>query len=109
MLTRLCTAFAFATIVRRCSPTFDACASACLGCALANPTNKLSELVYHFPIDTPFRVLFIDGYSAGHQSSFEGDKTYLIVCCGMMGFAIMEPVKHATSATFASALMKILL
>jgi hypothetical protein len=47
------------------------------------------------------------GYSAGRQSSFKGDKTYLIVCCGKTVFAIMEPVKHAMSATFTSALMKI--
>ncbi len=81
--------------------------SACPGCALANPTNKSSELVNHFPINAPFKVLFVDGYSAGRQSSFKGDKTYLIACCGMTGFAIMEPVKHTMSTTFASALMKI--
>jgi hypothetical protein len=82
--------------------------SACPGCTLANPThNKSSELVYHFPLNAPFWVLFVDGYSAGRQSSFKGDKTYLIVCYGMTGFAGMEPVKHATSAPFASPLMKI--
>jgi hypothetical protein len=82
--------------------------SACPGCALANPThNRSSELVYHFPIDAPFRVFFVNGYSSGQQSSFEGNETYLIVCCGMTGFAVMEPVKHATTTTFAAGLMKI--
>ncbi len=81
--------------------------SACPDCALANPTNKLSELIYHFPIDAPFKVLFVDGYSTGRQSSFKEDEAYLIACCGMTSFSIMEPVKHATSTTFASALMKI--
>jgi hypothetical protein len=60
-----------------------------------------SELVYHFPIDVPFQVLFVNAYSAGQHSSFEGDETYLIECCGMTGFAIMEPVKHTTSSIFA--------
>ncbi len=81
--------------------------SACPGCTLTNPTNKSLELVYHFPINAPFRVLLVDGYSARCQSSFEGDKTYLLAYCGMMGFAIMEPVKHATSTTFASALIQL--
>jgi hypothetical protein len=82
--------------------------STCPGCALTNPTPHISlELVYHFPIDAPFQVLFVHGYSASQQSSFEGNKTYVIACCGMTGFAVMEPVKHDTSATFASALMKV--
>ena len=47
--------------------------SACPGCALANPTRSTSsELVYHFPIDAPFRVLFVNGYSAGKHSGFKG-------------------------------------
>jgi hypothetical protein len=78
------------------------------GCALANPTkSKLSELVYNFPIKAPFLVLFIDAYSAGKHSSFNGSKTYLIACCGMTGFASMEPIQHPNSKTFASGIMKI--
>jgi hypothetical protein len=43
--------------------------NACSGCALSNPTRStFSELVYHFLIDAPFRVLFVDGYSAGKHS-----------------------------------------
>jgi hypothetical protein len=40
--------------------------NACPNCALANPTkSKSSELVYNFPIEAPFLVLFVDAYSAG--------------------------------------------
>jgi hypothetical protein len=82
--------------------------SACPGCALANPTRSTSsELVYHFPIDAPFRVLFVDGYFAGKHSGFEGCEVYLIAACGMTGFSVMEPVQHATSSSFASGIMKI--
>ena len=57
---------------------------ACPGCALANPTQKISsDLIYHFPIEAPFKVLFVDAYSAGKYSGFEGSKVYLIACCGM--------------------------
>jgi hypothetical protein len=52
--------------------------NACPGCALSNPGCKTSsKLVYHFPFEAPFRVLFMDAYEAGNHSSFEGDKVYL--------------------------------
>ncbi len=77
--------------------------NACPGCALANPTkSKLSELVYYFPIKAQFLVLFVNAYSAGKHSSFNGSKVYLIACCGMSGFASMEPIQHANSKNFAS-------
>ncbi len=82
--------------------------NACPCCALSNPGRKTSsKLVYHFPIKAPFRVIFMDSYKAGSHSSFEGDKEYLLSCCGMTGFAVMEPIKHANSQNFASAIMKI--
>ncbi len=81
---------------------------ACPGCALSNPGHRTSsELVYHFPIEAPFCVLFVDAYKVGDHASFEGDEAYIISCCGMTGFAAMEPVKHATSQTFALVVMKI--
>jgi hypothetical protein len=81
---------------------------ACPGCALANPTkSKLSKLVYNIPIEAPFLVLFVDAYSVWKHSSFDGSKVYLIVCCGMSGFASMEPIQHAHSKTFTSDIMQI--
>jgi hypothetical protein len=83
---------------------------ACPGCALSNPTrNKSFELVYGFPIEAPFLVMHFDAYSAGKHSGFEGSDVYLIGCCGMSGFACMEPVSNPSATTFASAIMKILL
>jgi hypothetical protein len=82
--------------------------NACPGCALANPTkSKSSKLVYNFPIKAPFLVLFVDAYSAGEHSSFNGSKVYLIACCGVSGFASMELIQHANSKNFASGIMKI--
>jgi hypothetical protein len=82
--------------------------AACPGCTLVNTTkNKSSELAYNFPIEAPFLVLFVDAYSAGKYSSFDGFETYLVACCGMTGFASMEPVQHAKSKNFASAIIKI--
>ncbi len=82
--------------------------NACPGCALVNPIKSKSfELVYNFPIEAPFLVLFINAYSTGKHSSFDGSETYLIACCGMTGFASMEPIQHPNSKTFASRIMKI--
>jgi hypothetical protein len=82
--------------------------NACPGCALANPTkSKSSELVYNFPIKALFFVLFVDAYSAGKHSSFDGFEMYLVACCGMTGFASMEPIPHANSRNFVLAIMHI--
>jgi hypothetical protein len=82
--------------------------NACPSCALPNPTRgKLSELVYGFPIEAPFLVMHFNAYSAGKHSGFEGSEVYLIGCCGMCGFACMEPVANPSTTTFASAIMKI--
>lgn len=81
---------------------------ACPGCSLSNPSwSSSSDLVYHFPIEAPFWVLFTDAYSAGKHSGFEGSKVYLLVSDGMTGFSVMEPIQHANSTTFTSDLMKI--
>jgi hypothetical protein len=82
----------------------------CPGCALANGrVASSSELYYGFPITAPFNVLFVDGYSAGDHSSFDGHRVHLLACNGMTGFAVSEPVRQANSKTFAKSLMKIML
>ena len=81
---------------------------ACLGCALSIPSRGTSsKLIYHLPIKAPFCVLFVDAYSAGKYSGFEGSEVYLIASCGMMGFSVMETSPHANSTNFASGIMKI--
>jgi hypothetical protein len=81
--------------------------NACPDCALANPTKiKSSKLVYNFPIEAPFLISFVDAYSAGKHSSFDGFEVYLVACCGMTGFASMEPILHANSKNFALAIMR---
>jgi hypothetical protein len=83
---------------------------ACLGCALTNPTcSKSSELIHNFPIKAPFLVMHFDAYVAGNHAGFEGSECYLIGCCGMSSFACMEPITNPSAATFASAIMKMLL
>ncbi len=78
------------------------------GCALSNSLcGTSSKLIYHSPIEAPFRVLFVNAYSAGKYSSSKGSKIYLITACGMTGFSIMEPILHANSTNFTSGNMKI--
>ena len=81
---------------------------ACPGCALSNPSRSpSSDLIYHFPIEAPFRVLFVDAYSAGKYSGFEGSDVYLLASDGMTGFSVMEPIQAPSSTSFASGVMKI--
>ncbi len=81
--------------------------TACPGCALPNPIKgKSSELIYYFPIEAPFRVLHVDVYTAGTHQGFKGFTTYLVGCCGMCSFVLLEPVTNAFASTFASAIMK---
>ena len=51
--------------------------------------------------------MHFDTYSTGKHAGFEGLEVYLIGCCGMCGFAYMEPVANPSATTFASAIMKI--
>ena len=82
----------------------------CPACALSNRhRSRARELVYGFPVTAPFLVIHADGFSAGAQKNFDGESTYLIVACGMTGFAVMEPVKKADAAGFAAALMRIMM
>ncbi len=84
--------------------------SACPGCALSSPSRaRSSELVYNFPIEAPFLVIYFDAYVAGKHAGFEGSNAYLIGACGMCSFACMEPVTNPLATTFASAIMPILL
>jgi hypothetical protein len=84
--------------------------NSCPGCTLTNPTcAKLRELIYNFPIEAPFLVLHINGFQAGQELGFEGSLHYLIACCSMCTFAVMEPVANANTTTYASAIMKIIL
>ena len=53
--------------------------------------------------------MYFDAYATGKHTGFEGSECYLLGCCGMTGFACMEPITHASATTFASAIMKILL
>jgi hypothetical protein len=89
-----------------CTPTSRKCALHAQD-APANPTKgKSSKLVYNFPIKAPFQVLHMDAYSASMLSGFEGSTSFLIGCCGMCFFGILEPITSANASTFASAIMK---
>ncbi len=80
------------------------------GCALSNPARRNShDLINNFPIEALMMVLHINGYQAGKESGFEGSSHYLITCCGMCKFAVIEPISNANDTTYASAIMRIIL
>ncbi len=82
----------------------------CPECTLTNPTcTKLSKLIYNFSIKAPFLMLHIDGYQASKESGFKGSSHYLIACCRICTFAVMELVAKANAIIYASTIMKIIL
>jgi hypothetical protein len=84
--------------------------SRCAGCNLANSIhNKSSELTYSFPIDAPFRVIHADAWTLGTDLSFSGDKSFMIVNCGMTAYVATEPLKEMNAKTFAAAIVTIML
>ena len=67
----------------------------------------MGDLVYSFPILGPMNVLHVDIYEIGTDFNYEGNKHYLIACCGMITFSVIEPTSDQSSKVFASVIMKI--
>jgi hypothetical protein len=80
--------------------------SVCPGCALANLIEgNSSKSVYNVPIKAPFQVLHTNVYTAGMHSGLKGSTSYLIGCCEMCSFGILEHVTGATESTIAFTIM----
>jgi hypothetical protein len=54
-------------------------------------------------------VLHVEEYQAGKKSGFEGSSHYLIACCGMCTFVVMEPILNTNATNYESAIMRIIL
>ena len=106
MLTPHSTVFACNTIGVVCTPTSNPCAMPAQVVPLqtqkrASPPNwctifpsKRHSLFYS---STPTLLK--------KHSSFDGFEVYLVACCGITGFAFMEPIPHANSKNFALAII----
>ena len=82
----------------------------CAGCKLTNPgIRKSAELVYSFPVTEPMVVLHVDCYMAGAIKTYDNVSAYLIAACNMTGFACIEGINESNAASFAGAIMRIML
>eukprot|EP00956_Cyclotella_meneghiniana_P009859 scaffold13641_cov42-Cyclotella_meneghiniana.AAC.3 len=82
----------------------------CAGCKLTNPgIRKSAELVYNFPVTEPMVVLHVDCYQAGAIKTYDNVSAYLVAGCNMTGFACIEGLNESNSASFAAAIMRIML
>ena len=87
----------------------DLCAK-CAGCSLSNSFHHpTSELIYSFPFECPFMVVFMDIYHVGAHESFTGDKYILLATDAMTAFTIYEPLPKVNANLLDGAMMKILL
>ena len=66
-----------------------------------------SELLYLFPIDTPFMTIHTNLWVPGKTNSFEEYTGLMIVMCHMTGFTAIEPLKDMNSTTFSKAIYAI--
>ena len=82
----------------------------CAGCKLTNPgIRKSAELVYSFPVTEPMVVLHVDCYMAGAIKTYDNVSAYLVAACNMTGFACIEGINESNAASFAGAIMRIML
>ena len=79
----------------------------CPDCILSNSTIRHnSELVYSWPVTSPFAIIHLDIYQPGEVASFTGSKYFLAAMCNLTGFSILVDLPTVDSATLAAAFMK---
>ena len=79
----------------------------CPDCILSNSSvRRNSELVYSWPISSPFAIIHVDVWQPGNITAYDGSKYVLGAMCDLTGFAIVTEFNTLDSVTLASAFMK---
>ena len=85
----------------------EAWLKSCPDCILANSTvRRNSELVYSWPVSSPFAILHVNIWQPGNVTSYSGSKYILGVMCNLTTFAIIADLDSIDSATLAATFMK---
>jgi hypothetical protein len=64
-----------------------------------------SELVYSWPVSSPFFILHLDVWAPGESESAYGFKYLLAAMCDLTGFVLLAEINDTTAATMAMAFM----
>ena len=59
------------------------------------------ELMFHWPVSSPFAILHVDLWIPGHFTDSNGNVTLMNTMCDMCQFVVVVPVPDETSVTLA--------
>jgi hypothetical protein len=86
---------------------FDWCQQCAHCIATSNSIRRHSELMFSWPVSTPFFILHIDLWQPGKtEEKFSGSTHLLAAMCDLSGFVICHPVKDTTSGSLARIFME---
>jgi len=78
----------------------------CPECTLTRTAiRKGSELVYSWPVSSPFYIIHLDVWAPGDAASAYGFKYLLCAMCDLTGFIIITHVPDLSAATLAATFM----
>ena len=78
-------------------------------CGLANSFGKLSnELVYTFPMDTPFKFIYGSIYKARYILAYNGESALFIIQDMLSGYATIKELTKINAASFIRVVMKVI-
>jgi hypothetical protein len=80
---------------------------ACPDCILANTRiRRNSELVYSWPVSSPFAIIHVDIWQPGTVPAYNGCKHVLAAMCNLTSYSIIADLPSTDSATLAEYFMK---
>ena len=86
---------------------FDWCQQCAHCIATSNSIRRHSELMFSWPVSTPFFILHIDLWQPGKtEERFSGSTHLLAAMCDLTGFVICHPVKDTTANSLARIFME---
>jgi hypothetical protein len=79
----------------------------CPDCILSNTSiRRNSELVYSWPVSSPFAIIHVDIWQPGAVANYSGSKHVLAAMCNLTGFSIIAELQATDSVSLAEAFMK---
>ena len=90
----------------KCRQDINNWVSICPECVLTrSAVRKNSELIYSWPVSSPFYILHVDIWAPGDSSSIYGFQYLLTAMCDLTGFVLLAHVPDLTTATLAASFM----
>ena len=79
----------------------------CPNCILTSRWHRRGqELMFSWPISSPFTIFHVDLWSSGHITDQNGYTTVMNTMCDMAQFVVVVPVPDETSDPLASPFMQ---